>query len=726
MPALTERLAFLVEMNADQAIRTMNKVGATAERELEKGVEDRLDRASKSMTRFGAVMLGSAGIASRGLYGLGSAAAEQNAALAANTQVLGENAAAVQAWAETSVEAAGLSETAAVTAATSFAAIGKTASLAGEDLTSFATSQVELAADLAAFKDVTPTQAIGDLEAAYAGSLETLRKYNIQINEQALKQAYARETGEEVTGTLTAQQRVIAVHSEVVRQSADMAGQWARESDELLGQQVRLSAQLDNLKADIGQGVLPVMTDLVGAAGDAAGAFGDLPGPVQEGAGKFLTYATAAAGVTGALSLAGGQALKMRDNLTTLGDDGTRSLNKAGRAARGAGIAFGALAAVEIASVAFDALTGRAENAARALNEATAAADQGVSLEWADQVIAAADEAEGLWTRALDTIGDGLGALGSGNEYDQPIDMTSSVIELEGATIQAGKLREVLRDIGDGDFGIRQDAIDSMRLYADTLEGGSIEQRALNSAIDEAQSDLDAAAGAADAMASSTDNLADSADDATDSIESTTTALERLTDQLRTVIGAEDAALGLADAFDDVRDAAAEAAAAAPVGGEEAEDAARGYRQAVLDLQGQILDYTDEIGGIPEEALTEIITALNEDDIAAAEARIEQLTRSRTIAIQLGPASSGPNSPAAVTPLSNGLDGERADGGPVRARGRYLVGERGPEILEMGSQSGNVVPNHELGGTVINIGTVINRDRAFDAGIHRARVQAGA
>lgn len=44
-----------------------------------------------------------------------------------------------------------------------------------------------------------------------------------------------------------------------------------------------------------------------------------------------------------------------------------------------------------------------------------------------------------------------------------------------------------------------------------------------------------------------------------------------------------------------------------------------------------------------------------------------------------------------------GPDGVRAMGGPVMARKAYLVGERGPEMLVMGSRSGEIIPNHELG-----------------------------
>lgn len=43
------------------------------------------------------------------------------------------------------------------------------------------------------------------------------------------------------------------------------------------------------------------------------------------------------------------------------------------------------------------------------------------------------------------------------------------------------------------------------------------------------------------------------------------------------------------------------------------------------------------------------------------------------------------------------VDGARANGGPVRGGGTYLVGERGPELFSP-NRSGLIVPNHALGG----------------------------
>src|SRR5690606_22081634 len=141
----------------------------------------------------------------------------------------------------------------------------------------------------------SPQQALQDLQSLFAGSTEVGRKYNIFLDDATLKSAYFRETGEKVTGTLTAQQRIIATNSELFRQGADMIGQWSRESDGLAGQQAQLRANLINLGDAIGKGALPMLTNLVGAANKAATAFASLDPAVQSAIGRF-----GALGVAGA------------------------------------------------------------------------------------------------------------------------------------------------------------------------------------------------------------------------------------------------------------------------------------------------------------------------------------------------------------------------------------------------------------------------------------------
>ena len=54
----------------------------------------------------------------------------------------------------------------------------------------------------------------------------------------------------------------------------------------------------------------------------------------------------------------------------------------------------------------------------------------------------------------------------------------------------------------------------------------------------------------------------------------------------------------------------------------------------------------------------------------------------------------------------------RAMGGPVMSGGSYLVGERGPELFTP-SGSGNITPNHAMGGTniTVNAGLISTPDQ---------------
>jgi hypothetical protein len=56
----------------------------------------------------------------------------------------------------------------------------------------------------------------------------------------------------------------------------------------------------------------------------------------------------------------------------------------------------------------------------------------------------------------------------------------------------------------------------------------------------------------------------------------------------------------------------------------------------------------------------------------------------------------------------------RAAGGPVSAGGTYVVGERGPELLTMGSSGGVITPNHALGGGGNNITINVSAPQGTD------------
>jgi hypothetical protein len=72
-----------------------------------------------------------------------------------------------------------------------------------------------------------------------------------------------------------------------------------------------------------------------------------------------------------------------------------------------------------------------------------------------------------------------------------------------------------------------------------------------------------------------------------------------------------------------------------------------------------------------------------------------------------------------LPPIPEGM----AKGGFVSAGTSYLVGERGPELLRLGSKGGHITPNHQLGG---NTSVVVNVDAKGQSSVQGDQGQAAA
>ncbi len=401
MATLSERLAYVLTFDTTSGVKSLNKFGDTADKELSKA-DKGFQKASASMSKFGAAGVAFAGVAGVGLFKLAQGASDARQNYQALEQVVGSVAASnIKDWADGAAQAIGVSSAKAVEAARTFAQLGEVANIDGSELEGFSTGLVKLAADFAAFADVSPEQALQDIRSGFSGSTEVLRKYGIFLTEANLKQELLTMAGEKVTGTLSAQQRILATNSLLYSQGATMIGQFERESNSLVGQTAILKAELGNLANGIGNGLLPMFRSGVALAGDFAEKISNTSPEAQELTGKLAGISVAAIGGLGALSFAGGQLMKLRTRMTTLGADGTRSLNRLGKAARGAGVA---LATVAVAEVAFSVINkisdsaGKADRALQALTVSTKAymdgtGDAGEALgDFGDQVSAISNE----------------------------------------------------------------------------------------------------------------------------------------------------------------------------------------------------------------------------------------------------------------------------------------------------------------------------------------------
>lgn len=210
------------------------------------------------------------------LHSAVDAASDLNETVGKTKVVMGSAADDAISFAEDAASSFGLSEQAAVDAESTFAVFGKSAGLAGEELGGFSKDLTGLAADMASFSNTSPEQAIEAIGAALRGESEPIRAYGVQLDDARLRQRAMTMGIYDGTGSLTAQQKVLAAQAEIFAQTGDAQGDFARTSDGLAGQTKILTAEFENMKVKLGGALIPLVSKLVStlnglvAGGDAS------------------------------------------------------------------------------------------------------------------------------------------------------------------------------------------------------------------------------------------------------------------------------------------------------------------------------------------------------------------------------------------------------------------------------------------------------------------------
>jgi len=196
-----------------------------------------------------------------------TAASNLQETVSKNRVIFGKSAESVEAFAKTAASTFGQSEQQALDAAGTFAIFGKAAQLGGQDLVNFSTDFTVLASDMASFTNTSPEEAITAIGAALRGEAEPIRKYGVLLNDATLKQRASTLGIYDGTGALTSQQKILATQAEILAQTSDAQGDFARTSDGLANKTRTLNAEFQNLSASAGKVLLPVATDLATVLG---------------------------------------------------------------------------------------------------------------------------------------------------------------------------------------------------------------------------------------------------------------------------------------------------------------------------------------------------------------------------------------------------------------------------------------------------------------------------
>jgi len=272
MPSVRETLEILITADGRKAVTEVDRVNGAYKKAFQSSDSVGSTMTSKLQSRFGAlqntVMSGlgawslyGAAVAGTGkvLYDLGQDASDLGEQVNKVDVVFKRNGESVVDWSKTLASSFGLSQTQALEAAGAFGTMLRTAGLNADQASKMSEKLVELAADMASFNNIDPSEALEKLRSGLAGEAEPLRTVGVLLTENAVKQ-FAYQHGIAQTGAqLTEGQKVQARYGLILKQTSLQQGDFARTSGSLANQQRVLNAELANLRTTLGTAVLPYL-----------------------------------------------------------------------------------------------------------------------------------------------------------------------------------------------------------------------------------------------------------------------------------------------------------------------------------------------------------------------------------------------------------------------------------------------------------------------------------
>jgi hypothetical protein len=206
--------------------------------------------------------------------------------------VFGQSAAEITKWADTASDAFGQSKQQALEAAGTYGNLFQAFGVGQQEATKMSKSLVELAADLASFNNTSVDDALLALRSGLSGETEPLKRYGIALSDARLRQELLAQGMTDLGATLTPLQKSTAAYALIMKDSSLAQGDFARTSDGLANKQRILEAKLADLSAEIGTKLLPLMTDLAGAAIAVVDSLGEL-GNALAGVGDVISWLAA-------------------------------------------------------------------------------------------------------------------------------------------------------------------------------------------------------------------------------------------------------------------------------------------------------------------------------------------------------------------------------------------------------------------------------------------------
>lgn len=209
-------------------------------------------------------------------FKLGGVAGDLNETMSKVNVVFGDLGDEMMAWGKDSATAFGMSQNAALGAAGTYGNLFRAMGISTEASADMSQGLVELAADLASFNNMDPTEVLDKLRAGLSGETEPLKTLGVNLS-AARVEAKALEMGLwDGTGAIDAAAKAQATYALVLEDTKLAQGDFARTSDGMANQQRILAATFEDSMARVGQAFVPVIEALLPQITSALVGFADM------------------------------------------------------------------------------------------------------------------------------------------------------------------------------------------------------------------------------------------------------------------------------------------------------------------------------------------------------------------------------------------------------------------------------------------------------------------
>lgn len=169
----------------------------------------------------------------------------------------------IDEWAKTAAQNFGISELAAKQYSSTIGAMFKSMGISGQELTDMSKKMAELAGDMASFYNLDTDTAFQKIRAGISGETEPLKQLGVNLSEANLEQFRLSQGMTTAYKNMNQQQKALLRYNYLLSVTSDAQGDFARTSNSWANQTRILSLQFQSLKADIGAGLINVLTPVL-------------------------------------------------------------------------------------------------------------------------------------------------------------------------------------------------------------------------------------------------------------------------------------------------------------------------------------------------------------------------------------------------------------------------------------------------------------------------------